>query len=186
MPLPIENAIAAFPPSVKAGNVTLRPLSIGSWIRLAEIGIDVMKTPVPKDKLFSAAFVLSGEAESLPLHSREFNVRYRRFLRRFKSGLKELSNAVEEILNASFSTHIPPMQDKDAPAQLTPSGLGWPLVLAEWLCAEYGWTFEHAIDIPLPRVFALQAAARVRHGGKHGGPDYVERTLDIVKNSRSH
>ena len=99
-------------------------------------------------------------------------------LKRARVGLKELSNAVEGILNASFSTHIPPMQDKDAPAQLTPSGLGWPLILAEWLCAEYGWTFEHAIDIPLPRVFALQAAARVRHGG----PDYVERTLDIVKN----
>ena len=174
MPLPIENVIAAFPPSVKAGNVTLRPLSIGSWIRLAEIGIDVMKTPVPKDKIFLTAFVLSGAKD------------LKRFLKRARVGLKELSNAVEEILNASFSTHIPPMQDKDAPAQLTPSGLGWPLVLAEWLCAEYGWTFEHAIDIPLPRVFALQAAARVRHGGKHGGPDYVERTLDIVKNSRSH
>ena len=107
-------------------------------------------------------------------------------LKRARVGLKELSNAVEGILNASFSTHIPPMQDKDAPAQLTPSGLGWPLILAEWLCAEYGWTFEHAIDIPLPRVFALQAAARVRHGGKHGGPDYVERTLDIVKNTRAH
>ena len=58
MPLPIENVLAAFPPSVKAGNVTLGPLSIGGAIRLAEIGVDARKTPVPKDKLFAAMDVL--------------------------------------------------------------------------------------------------------------------------------
>ena len=169
--LPIENVIAAFPPSVKAGNVTLRPLSIGGAIRLAEKGIDVTKTPVPKDKLFAAAFVLSGAKD------------LKRFLRRAKCGLKELADAVEDVLNQAFATHIPPMQEKDAPAQLTPSGLGWAIVLVEWLCAEYGWSFDEALATPVCLALALQAAARVRHGGKHGGPDYVERTLDIVRNS---
>ena len=171
MPLPIENVLAAFPPSVKAGNVTLRPLSIGGAIRLAEIGVDAKKTPVPKDKLFAAAFVLSGEPN------------LKRFLRRAKCGLKELANALEEVLNQAFATFIPPQQPKDAPVSFTPDGLGWPLELAGFLCAEYGWTFEYALETPVCRAFALQAVSRIQHGGKHGGPDYVERTLDIVKNS---
>ena len=178
--LPIENVIAAFPPSVKAGNVTLRPLSIGGAIRLAEKGIDVTKTPVPKDKLFAAAYILSVPSALSPTGA-EKNLRL--FLRRAKCGLKELADAVEDVLNQAFATHIPPMQEKDAPAQLTPSGLGWALVLVEWLCAEYGWSFDEALATPVCRALALQAAARVRHGGKHGGPDYVERTLDIVRNS---
>lgn len=171
MPLPIENVLAAFPPSVKAGNVTLGPLSIGGAIRLAKIGVDAKKTPVPKDKLFAAAFVLSGEPD------------LKRFLRRAKCGLKELANALEEVLNQAFVTFIPPQQQQDAPIPLTPDGLGWPLELVGFLCAEYGWTFEYALATPVCRAFALQAVSRVQHGGKHGGPDYVERTLDIVKNS---
>ena len=171
MPLPIENVLAAFPPSVKAGNVTLRPLSIGGAIRLAEIGVDARKTPVPKDKLFAAAFVLSGEQD------------LKRFLRRSKCGLKDLATALEEILNQAFVTFIPPQQQQDAPISLTPDGLGWPLELVGFLCAEYGWTFEYALATPVCRAFALQAVSRVQHGGKHGGPDYVERTLDIVRNA---
>lgn len=171
MCVPIENVIAAFPPTVKVGRFELRPLSIGGAIRLAEVGVDVTKTPVPKECLFAAAFVLSGATD------------YRRFLRSAKCGLSELANAVENVLGQAFSTRIPPMPQKDVPAQLTPSGIGWPLELAESLCAEYGWTFDHVLDMPLCRAFALQASARIRHGGKHGGPDYVERTLEIVKNS---
>ena len=86
-------------------------------------------------------------------------------------------------MNQAFTTFIPPQQQQDAPISLTPDGLGWPLELAGFLCAEYGWTFEYALATPLCRAFALQAVSRVQHGGKHGGPDYVERTLDIVKNS---
>lgn len=171
MPLPIENVLAAFPPSVKAGNVTLGPLSIGGAIRLAQIGVDARKTPVPKDKLFAAAFVLSGEHD------------LKRFLRRSRCGLKELANALEEVLNQALATFIPPQQPQDAPISLTPDGLGWPLELAGFLCAEYGWTFEYALATPVCRAFALRAVSRVQHGGKHGGPDYVERTLDIVKNA---
>ena len=194
---PIENVIAAFPPSFAAGNVTLRPLTIGGAIRLAEIGVDVTKTPVPTDKLFKAAFVLTTGCEVEKAGGggqRNSNLRcppppflstshYRRFLRHAKCGLKELSSAVEAALNAAFATRIPPMEDNRAPTQLTPSGLGWPLELAEWLCAEYGWHFAEVMDLPLAAAFALQAAARIRYGGKHGGPDYIERTLDIVKNS---
>ena len=161
--LPRENVIAAFPPSVKAGNVVLRPLTLGGAIRLAERGIST-GARVPKDKLFVAAFVLSGEAD------------LRKFLRRAKCGLQELSNAVEEVLNTAYETYVAPKPAKDAPQnELTPSGLGWALEFAEWLCAEYGWSWQTALDTPAATVYALAAACRARHGGKHGAPDYIER-----------
>ena len=56
-----------------------------------------------------------------------------------------------------------------------PSGLGWPLELAEALMAEYGIPFGEAARIPLCRAFALVACVRQRHGGRHAGPDYWER-----------
>lgn len=193
MPLPIENVLAAFPPSVKAGNVTLGPLSIGGAIRLAEIGVDARKTPVPKDKLFAAAWILSDQVKvkdqgegwnhsTVHLHL-STSPSFRKFLRKARCGLKELANALEEVLNQAFVTFIPPQQPQDAPISLTPDGLGWPLELVGFLCAEYGWTFEYALATPVCRAFALQAVSRIQHGGKHGGPDYVERTLDIVRNA---
>ena len=57
----------------------------------------------------------------------------------------------------------------------TPYGLGWPLELAESLCAEYGWRWQEALDTPVVTVWALVAAARQRKGGRHGGIDYIER-----------
>jgi len=171
MTLPVENLIAAYPPTVKVGRITLKPLSVGGAILLASVGVDVTKTPVPKDKLFEAAFVLSGRKD------------YMDFLRGAKCGLKELSEAVEEVIAQAFSTRIVPRQEIGS-VSFTPSGHGWPLELAESLCAEYGWSFDAALDTPLCRAFALQAVSRIRNGGIHGGPDYIERTLDIVKNSR--
>jgi len=171
MTLPIENSIAAFPPCVKAGRVTLHALTIGDVISLSVRGVDVTKTPVQNDKIFETAFVLSGETD------------YRSFLRMAKCGLKQLSDAVEEVFDQAFLTRIPPHQENGDVIQMNPSGLGWPLELAESLCAEYGWSFDAALGTPLCRAFALQAVSRIRNGGKHGGPDYIERTLDIVKNS---
>lgn len=161
--LPRENVIAAFPPSVKAGNVVLRPLTLGGAIRLAERGIST-GARVPKDKLFVAAFVLSGAAD------------LKRFLRRAKCGLQELSNAVETVLNTAYETFVKPLSEQgEQQNALTPSGLGWALEFAEWLCAEYGWSWQAALDTPVATVYALAAACRARHGGKHGAPDYIER-----------
>ena len=174
MPLPIENVIAAFPPSVRAGNVVLRPLTLGGAIRLAERGIST-GSRVPKDKLFVAAWILSDSPQ------------FRRFLRKAKCGLKELSNAVEEVLNTAYETYVKPLQrNGETQNALTPSGLGWALEFAEWLCAEYGWGWREALDTPVATVYALAAACRARHGGKHGAPDYIERQfLADVKAGRA-
>ena len=196
--LPRENVIAAFPPSVKAGNVVLRPLTLGGAIRLAERGIST-GSRVPKDKLFVAAWILSDqsksevEVEQRNLTNSTVGLRastspaLRRFLRKAKCGLQELSNAVEDVLNTAYETYVRPKPSKDAPQnELTPSGLGWALEFAEWLCAEYGWSWQTALDTPVATVYALAAAARSRHGGKHGAPDYIERQfLADVKSGKA-
>ena len=171
--LPRENVIAAFPPSVKAGNVVLRPLTLGGAIRLAERGISTGER-VPKDKLFVAAWILSS---TVPSASSPTGVDkdLRRFLRKTKCGLQELSNAVEEVLNTAYETYVAPKPDGAQQNELTPSGLGWALEFAEWLCAEYGWSWQTALETPVATAYALAAAARARHGGKHGAPDYIER-----------
>ena len=162
MQVPCENCLAAFPPEVRAGNVVLHPLTLAGAIRLGAAGVDCGKA-VPRDKLFEAAFALSGESD------------YRGFLRRARCGLEELSKAVETVLNTAFSTYVKPKAQKNATKHLTPHGLGWPLELAEFLCAEYGWSWKDALDTPVVTVYALAAAARQRTGGKHGGFDYLER-----------
>lgn len=159
---PVENVLAAFPPSARAGNVVLKPLTLGGAIRLGAAGIDCGRA-VGRDKLFEAAFVLSGEAD------------LKRFLVRAKCALKELSKAVETVLNTAFATHVRPAAASAATRHLTPHGLGWPLELAEFLCAEYGWSWRDALDTPVVTVYALLAAARQRNGGRHAGLDYIER-----------
>lgn len=162
MTVPAEDFIAAFPPDARAGNVTLRPLTLGGAIRLAREGVDC-GAAVPRDLAVRAAFVLSGEPD------------YRRFLRRAKCGLQQLCNAIEKVLNDAFETYIKPADRQGSTQSLTPHGLGWPLELAEFLCAEYGWSWRDALDTPVATCWALLAACRQRHNVQRGGLDYMER-----------
>ena len=162
MDIPRENILAAFPPSRTAGNVTLRPLTLGGVIRLAQRGVSI-DGRIPRDKVVETAFVLSGGDD------------FKRFCKRAKCGLKELCNAVETVLNDAFETFVKPRAESDGVEHLTPHGLGWPLEDAEWLCAEYGWRWGEALETPVATVHALAAACRQRHGGRHGGFDYLER-----------
>lgn len=163
MEIPVENELAFFPPSVKAGNVTLGPLTLAGLVRIGRLGVDVGRA-VPREKVLDVAFVLSGETD------------HRRFLKLARGRLGELSTAVEKVLNEAFSTFIKPAQGKAVgPVSLTPHGIGLPLEYAEFLCAEYGWSWETATGTPLATVYALVAAHRQRTGGRHGGFDYIEK-----------
>lgn len=165
MAIPRENWIAAFPPVERAGNVTLGALTLGGAIRLAAEGIDCQRA-ISREDLFKTAFVLAGEVD------------YKRFLRRARCGLKELSKAVATILNTAFETRVKAAKIPKAKGHvghLTPHGIGWTLEYAEWLCAEYGWSWDEALATPLATVFALEVACRQRNGGRHAGFDYVER-----------
>ena len=162
MTLPPEDYIAAFPPSTKAGNVTINPLTIRHAVLLSHEGIDIGNA-IPRDRVFDVAFVMSGAKDK------------RKFLKRARCGLQELCNAVETSLNTAFATYVKARPAENAPQQLTPNGLGWALELAEFVCGEYGWSWDTALDMPVATAWALSVASRQRRGGKHGGLDYEER-----------
>ena len=163
MEIPHENYLAAFPQPRTAGNVTLKPLTLAGAIRLGELGVSLVKR-VPRGQLVEAAFVLSGESD------------LEQFCKRANFGLSELSRAVEAILNDAFATYVKPAKPPAGTRRsLTPQGVGWPLELAEWLCAEYGWSWREALETPVATVHALAAASRQRRGARKGGLDYLER-----------
>lgn len=56
------------------------------------------------------------------------------------------------------------------------------LHLVEGCCADYGWTVEQALAVPLCQVFAMRAAAGWRSGLVPAGMTYQERdTVDALR-----
>jgi len=188
MTIPRENALAFFPQPVAAGNLMLGPLTLAGAVRLGELGIDIGKR-IPEDKLFQVAHVLaiveckvengkwrmSWRPPFFIFHS-PFSI----FVRHARVGLKELSNAVNKVLNDAFATYVKPISEKKKTISLCPEGLGIPLEYAEFLCAEYGWSWETAINTPLATVYALYAAYWRRHGGRLG-IDYMNKTAKPIE-----
>lgn len=178
MQIPVENVLAAYPPTRRVGALALGPLTLGGALALAALGVDFSKSRVETAKLPLAAAVLAGilsPEDALHGESRTVARALKRVEKAVKGDLKALAEAVEAVCNDAFATRIKPAVPKDAPVSFTPHGLGWPLRLAEQLCADYGWSFDAALATPLARAWALDACARERHGGKHGDFDYIER-----------
>lgn len=178
MQIPIENVLAAYPPTRCAAGLKLKPLTLGGALALAALGIDFEKSRVEPVKLPIAAAVLAGlltPDDALHGDGQTVALALRRVERCVKERLSVLEDCVEAVLNDAFATRIKPAAPDKPHISFTPHGLGWPLKLAEQLCAEYHWSFEAALETPLARAWALEACARERHGGKHGDFDYIER-----------
>lgn len=174
MEIPVENVLAAYPPARRAGRLVLQPLTLGGALALAALGVDFSKSRVETAKLPVVAAVLAGLiSPNAALHGEPRALA--RAIRLVKPHLSAVSEAVEKVFNDAFATRIKAAVPENAPISFTPHGLGWPLRLAEELCAEYGWSFDAALATPLSRAWALEACARERHGGRHGDFDYVER-----------
>lgn len=187
MQIPAENVLAAYPPPRSAGALVLKPLTLGGALALAALGLDFTRSKAAPAKLPLAAAVLAGllsPEDALHGDVRVASRAIRRVVRLANDDLSALGKAVEIVLNDAFATRIKPAVPKGAPVSLNPHGLGWPLRLAEQLCADYGWSFDAALATPLARAWALDACARERHGGKHGDFDYIER-VEAEKKRRS-
>ena len=162
MRFPAETAVALMPPCRKAGGVTLRPLTIAGAVEIDRRGIDLARG-IPADRVAEVAAILAGDSSE--------NGRGQRLPIGLEGGL---STAVERVLNDAFETYLKPQPDPHR-VPGPPTGLGWPLEIAEFLCGEYGWTIDEALNCPVATAFALIAANRQRHGARHGEPDYTER-----------
>ena len=181
MVLPPETLNCFDIPPVRAGWVKLRPLTLGDVAILARAGIDILAPIGPGEA--EAVFALlaiklkSGVVEELKI-SKPFNPSTFQFFNRFFCTAKQRRAAVARALDIAFRNAVPGHVDgKREVFQQT--GYGWPLEMAERLMHEYGLTFDEAAAMPMVRIYSLLACARVRGGGKAGGPDYWER--DSVK-----
>ena len=165
MTVPVENVLAASPRHVRAWRPfgpLLRAPTVGDAIALGALDVDFAR-PVRGARAFLAAALLAG---------RDPRRGCRLFLLRCARRAQAVERAVDTLLDAAFATRIPVKSSRKAG---TPSGLGWPLSLAEFLCAEYGWHFNKALSTPLATAFALEAAASRRNGAIFAAPDYIER-----------
>ncbi len=50
---------------------------------------------------------------------------------------------------------------------------------------EYGWTIDHAMNVPLAQAFALYAAIDARYGNEAKGPTYADQELIAAIRSAS-
>ena len=182
--IPVEALIATYPRAIDVRGVTLRPMTLGDAILLSVLGVN-FNAGTTEPQALMAGLLLSGRVDSESIFCEKVVTRQlRRLLAKIgKHHVDELHQAVDAIIDKSFLTKIKFAVPKGAPIQISPDGLGWPLVLAEEMCSSYGWSFERAIDTPVARAFALHAANHRRNGGKFGAPDYVER-MEIAKKNK--
>lgn len=178
MTLPIENYLAFFPATITVGMgwlrrpVRLGPLTIGRAVLIDALGVDVRAKIAEKDAAI-AAYVLSQPSQPLNLSTsqRAFN----RFERRVKRHLKPLAEAVNKICTDAFTPYVKPPKSSTNKICNTKTGAGWALDFAEALCADYGWSWEMAVNTPLSTVFALSAAYLDRHDLRPNCMDYEQR-----------
>ena len=175
MTLPIENYLAFFPATITVGMgwlrrpVRLGPLTIGRAVLLDALGVNPQREIAEKDAAL-AAYVLSQ-----PLNISTSQRAFKRFERRVKRHLKPLAEAVNKICTDAFTTYVKPPRRENKVVSNTKTGAGWTLDFAEALCADYGWSWETAMNMPLATVFALSAASLDRYGLRPNGFDYEQR-----------
>lgn len=180
--MPYETIYATFPPSMKIcdggkfDNLRLRPITIGDAVILAACGCD-MGAEFDEPHALVAAWILTRPLEdaiSTMLDMGAIVEETQRWMRSVAEVVPLVAKAVNGHIAATLSLFVPPAREKKR-ASFTLTGYGWPLEMAEAVCAEYGWTVADALKTPLATAFAFMAAANQRHGGKAGGPDYYER-----------
>ena len=193
MSLPIENYLAFFPATITVGMgwlrrpVRLGPLTIGRAVLLDALGVDPQRNIAEKDAAL-VAYVLSGEVivgsrsctndvinSTVGLQLQTTTKRFQLFSRRVKRHLKPLAEAVNKICTDAFTTYVKPPKSNTNKISDTKTGAGWALDFAEALCADYGWSWETAINMPLATVFALSAASLDRYGLRPNCMDYEQR-----------
>ena len=182
--LPKETELALFPArprrfragwlrSFEVGPLTLRQAAV-----LEKYGCGALEGGLDEGKSLVALWILSLPRKRLDDAARGDTRGATPFVRGIaKRHLKGAKALVASVISDAFLPFVPPKRENGP--QLVddgiPHGYGWPLEVAEALCAHYTLSFEEALDMPVQRAFALVAVCRERTGGDKGGPDYYDR-----------
>lgn len=163
--LPLESTNAVFPPA--------RAVTLAQAAALAVFGIDAASCNIPEEKGFMAFWILEADPAALARAVEGDVPAFSVFAKSIGRTAAECAAEASRRLAVAFEAFVP--CDCAGRETVRVSGVGWHLELAEWAMHEYGLDFEAAANMPLCRLFALNAAARRRNGLNFGGPDYYER-----------
>ena len=181
--LPVETRLALFPRPRKLRlgmfrSITLHPLTLERAAAMEIFECGLLGGRLSDAKSLLAAWILSVDEREIPRIA-DGDVRgAKRFVRSLKGSVALVSFAVGVFLAEAVLPLIPPKDDGTSQSindDGLPRGCGWPLEMAEALCAHYGWSFEYAMKVEVQRAAALLAVGRTRTGCGLGGPDYYDR-----------
>ena len=127
------------------------------------------------EKAIIAAWILSHKSEDVGtmLANEEIEDLQAWYIKQGLDG-DTLAPIVMDVLRKAFRALVKKEEKADVP--IFPTGYGWPLEVAETACAEYGWTFNDVIHMPVATLFALISCCNKRKGSEKG-PDYYARIM---------
>lgn len=182
--LPEEAVLALFPrPPVRLRigpwrTVALRPATLADAAAMEAAGCSLLDL----DEMTDAQAIIAAWVLSLPRGELERVARgdlrgLKAFSRRAARRLGRVVSIVKTLAREALLPFVPPKDEGGgfACADGLPDGYGWPLEVAEALCAHYGWPTERAMATPVQTAVALLSVGRARGGGAAGGPDYFGR-----------
>ncbi len=178
--LPQETLLALVPGMGRSEDqkqLGLRPVTLAHIVALDFFRIDIDK-PIARRQALLAAWLLTLDSAGVQQAlSAEVSTKrtFTAWQKRVKLSPAHVINTVATALKEAFTTIVEHQKPQGTTENLVEQGLGWPLHFAEWYAAEYHTSIETALDVPLVRLFALEAAARRRNNIPFGGPDYYER-----------
>lgn len=172
---PVETILAVFPSAVEVGNVSLQPLNLYHIMALDVMGIDTTAEVTDAQVMMAAWILTLGPEDAVKVATGTIDKdRFSEFLESVGASKEALVKAIQRVFTCAYKPFVPG-EKKEEKLTDTPEGYGWPLEIAESMVSTYGMSFEEAMSMPLSRIYGMLACARVREGGKPGGPDYYER-----------
>lgn len=181
--LPRETRLALFPRGRAVcrlgwfGTLRLGPVTLAHAAAMEALDVGFLDGWMDDANALMAAWVLSlSPSDAAKAANRDLRGADR-FMRRLKGRVADVTIAVNALADDALLPFVPPKQEQGVVLfdDGLPKGYGWPLEVAEALCSRYGWSFDEAMAIPLPRALALMAVGRENRGGEAGGPDYYDR-----------
>ena len=181
--LPFETKLALFPRRalvVRLGmfrSIRLHPVTLGRAAVMEMFDCGLLNGRLNASQALLAAWILSVDEDRIADIANGNMVGGASFVRRLGGSVAKVAHAVNVLVGEAMLPFIPPKKE-DGVIEVDdglPKGNGWPLEIAEALCAHYGWSFDYAMKIEVQRALALIAVSRQRNGGGSGGPDYYDR-----------
>jgi hypothetical protein len=181
--LPVETILALFPrppEKVRLGlfrSTRLHPITLARAAAMEALGCGLLEDSPDVPKALLAAWVMAASDKDVPRIARGDMKGAARFVRRARGSVAAVIRVVSALRAEAVAPFIPPKK-RDGEEMIDdgmPRGNGWPLEVAEALCAHYGWTWAQAINTEVQVAVALLAVGRAREGGEAGGPNYYDR-----------